>query len=185
MSSGEQFTAYEYKNITVAQDLESIYLDSFPNFGWELDGTASFVDRVIPAPRPGGAAVSLKFKRDRSIKNKAALSRLERQFEDSVRAIEGLERSKTSIAGIAALTIGIVGTAFMAGSVFAYMAGMFPLMVVLAMPGFSGWILPYFCYTGVRAKRAEKLSPLIDKQFDVVYELCEKAYALLAGYNGN
>jgi hypothetical protein len=181
MSNEEQFTAYEYKNITAAQGLESIYIDSFPNFGWELDGTTSPLDKGMSVPHRGGAAVSLKFKRDRNIKNKTALAKLERQFEDSLQAIEGLERSKTSIAGIAAFTIGIIGAAFMAGSVFAYMAGMLPIMVILAIPGFFGWIFPYFCYTGVKAKQVQKVSPLIDKQFDVVYDVCEKAHALLAG----
>ncbi|MHB9291764.1 hypothetical protein Holit_00847 [Hollandina sp. SP2] len=181
MSNEEQFIAYEYKNVTAARGLESIYLDSFPSFGWELDGIISPVDKSMPVSRPGGAAVSLKFKRHRKIKNKAALARLERQFEDSLQVIEGLEKSKTSVAGIAAFTIGIIGAAFMAGSVFAYMAGMLPLMVILAIPGFFGWIFPYFCYTGVKAKQVQKASPLIDKQFDAVYEVCEKAHALLAG----
>jgi hypothetical protein len=175
MGNEEQFIAYEYKNITAAAGLESIYLDGFRNFGWEPDGSAPFF-----SPK-GTTAVMLKFKRNRNIKNKGELARLECQFEESVQAIEGLERSKTSIAGIVAFTIGIIGVAFMAGSVFAYMAGMLPLMVVLAIPGFLGWVFPYFCYTGIKAKQVQKITPLMDKQYDTVYDLCEKAHALLAG----
>jgi hypothetical protein len=175
MGNEEQFIAYEYKNITASRDLESIYLDGFRNFGWEPDGSVPFF-----SPK-GTAAVMLKFKRNRNIKNKGELARLERQFEKSLQVIGGLEKSKTSIAGIAAFTIGIIGSAFMAGSVFAYMAGMLPIMVILALPGLLGWIFPYFCYTQVKAKQDQKLSPLIDKQFDAVYEVCEKAHAFLAG----
>jgi hypothetical protein len=174
MSNEEQFVAYEYKNVTAAHELGSICLDGFPNFGWEPDGSAPFV-----SPK-GTAAVMLKFKRNRNVKNKGDLTRLERQFEDGIQEIEILEKSKTNAASIAAFTVGIAGAAFMAGSVFAYLAGMTPLMVILAIPGFAGWLLPYFCFTRIKAKRIQTISPLIEKQYDAVYDVCEKARALLA-----
>jgi hypothetical protein len=175
MGDGERFVAYEYKSITAARGLESIYIDGFQNFGWEPDGSTPFFSSR------GRASVMLKFKRERNIKNKGDLARLERQFEDGIQEIETLEKSKTSIAFIAAITVGIVGAAFMAGSVFAYLAGMLPLMVILTIPGFLGWIFPYFCYTGVKAKQVQKVSPLIDAQYDTVYDLCEKAHTFLVG----
>jgi hypothetical protein len=175
MTNEGNFVAYEYKNVTAAYGLESICLDGFPNFGWEPDGNVPFFSSR------GVAAVMLKFKRDRNVKNKGELARLERQFEKGIQEIEILEKSKTTTAGIAAFTIGIIGSAFMAGAVFAYLAGILPLMVVLAIPGFLGWLFPYFCYTEVKAKRVQKVSPLIDAQYDTVYDVCEKAHALLAG----
>jgi hypothetical protein len=175
VGNGERFIAYEYKTVTAARGLESIYLDGFQNFGWKPDGSMPFFSSR------GTVAVMLKFKRDRNIKNKGELTRLERQFENGIQENEILEKSKTTVASIAALATGIIGTAFMAGSVFAYLAGMLPLMVILAIPGFLGWIFPYFCYTGIKARRTQSAAPLIDKQYDVVYDLCEKAHVLLAG----
>jgi hypothetical protein len=93
--------------------------------------------------------------------------------------IEALERSKESRAQIAAFTVGIIGTGFMAGAVFAYLAGMPPLMVLLAVPAFLGWALPYFCYRGVKERRANRVAPAIDEQYDTLYEVCEKGHALL------
>ena len=175
MSNEEGFVAYEYKTVTIARGLESIYRDGLQNFGWESEGSVPAVSSQ------GTATVMLKFRRNRNIKNKGELARLERQFEDSIQEIEVLERSKTTTAFIAAITIGIIGTAFMAGSVFAYLAGMLPLMVVLAIPGFLGWLLPYFCYTGIKAKHTQSAAPFIDKQYDAVYDLGEKAHSILAG----
>jgi hypothetical protein len=94
--------------------------------------------------------------------------------------IESLERSKESAAQIAAFTIGIIGTAFMAGSVFAYLAGMAPLMVILAIPGFFGWVFPYFLYKEVKAKRTKTVAPFIDEQYNALYDVCEKAYEILS-----
>jgi hypothetical protein len=174
MNNEERFVAYEYKNITVPHNFENIYLDSLPYFGWKQDGNVPFFSSR------GIVATALKFKRDRGIKNKPELSRLERQFENSVRMIETLEKSKESSAQILAFTIGIIGAAFMAGSVFAYLADMMPLMVILAIPGFLGWIFPYFCYREVNARRSKSVAPLIEEQYDALYDVCEKAHEILA-----
>jgi len=170
--NNENFIGYEYKEITVDRDKEGVYADGYPNFGWQLEGGSS--------PFFGLANVSLKFKRDRRIRNKAELTRLQRQFETNVDEIEKLEQSKTTTAQIAAFTIGLVGTAAMAGSVFAFLAGMTPLCIVLAVPAFIGWALPYFSFVKLRNKRAAAVSPLIEQQYDSIYDVCERAHGLLA-----
>jgi hypothetical protein len=169
--NSENFVVYEYKDLSVSRDMESLYADSYPSFGWILEGTS--------APLLGITYRGLKFKRDRKIRNKAELTRLQRQFESNVKEIENLESSKTTGASIVAFTIGIIGTACMAGSVFAFLGGLIALMIVLAVPAIVGWVLPYFCYTKVLKKRIETVTPLIDQQYDAIYEVCEKANGLL------
>ncbi|MNC67295.1 hypothetical protein D3C75_1177780 [compost metagenome] len=75
--------------------------------------------------------------------------------------------------------IGVIGTSFMAGSVFANQADMLPLSIILAVPGFVGWIIPYFLFSSISKKKTNKVAPLIDQKFDKIYEVCEKANALL------
>jgi hypothetical protein len=166
------FIAYEYKDLLVRRDVKSLYEDSYPSFGWALEENAD-------APVLGISSVNLKFKRDRKIRNKAELTRLQRQFESNVKEIESLEHSKATGAQIAALIVGILGTAALAGSVFAYLSSMIPLMIILAIPGFIGWVLPYFCYTRILKKRIDTVTPLIEEQYDTIAEVCEKANALL------
>lgn len=167
------FVGYEYKNLTTKQGMESVYADGYRNFGWQME-TSSIPEHSL-------GSVSIKFKRDRKILNKAELTRLQRQFESCVGEIESLEHSKTIGASITAITIGIIGTAFMALSTFSYLGGMLPLMIILAVPGFIGWIIPYFCYNAMQRSKGSKISPLIDKKYDEIYEVCEKASGLLAG----
>lgn len=166
------FVGYEYKDITVKKDSESVYADGYTHFGWTLEGTSTPFQNV--------GSVTMKFKRDRKIRNKAELTRLQRQFEACVTDIETLERSKLMSASIVAYGIGLVGTACMAGSVFAYLDNMLPLSVILAIPGFAGWIIPYFSFSGIRRKKTDKVTPFIDKKYDEIYEVCEKANGLLA-----
>lgn len=164
------FVGYEHKSVTVNRDMVDLYTDCFPCFGWVLE-------KSTPALTP--TSVTMKFKRDRKIINKVELTRLQREFESHANDINKLEISKITGASTAAYTVGILGTAFMAGSVFAVTSDNILLCVILAIPAFIGWIIPYFCYRRISQKRSEKVAPLIDEQYDAVYATCEKANALL------
>lgn len=169
--SNDNFTGYEYKDVNVSRDKEGLYADGYPNFGWQMEKNT--------APIFGLSTVNLRFKRDRKIHNKTELTRLQRQFERNVYEIERLEESKSTTAQIVAFTIGLLGTACMAGSVFAFLANMIPLCIILAIPAFIGWALPYLSFIKLRNKRIEMVSPLIDQRYDEIYEVCEKAHSLL------
>ena len=106
---------------------------------------------------------------------------MQRHFEACVRELEALEKSKTSAAFIWALTIGIIGTAFMAGATFAVTnePPLIPLCILLAVPGFLGWILPYFLYRRIAAGQAKKLQPVIEAKEEEIYAICEKGHSLL------
>lgn len=172
-ADGNGFIGYEYKNITVGREMESLYADGYTNFGWTLE------DVDISSNIRGSHTANLKFKRDRKICNKAELTRLQRQFDACIQEIQTLERSKISSASIAAFTVGLIGTVFMAGSVFAYIGGMQVLSIVLAVPGFLGWIIPYFAYRKIQENKTASLTHLIEQKYDEIYAVCEKANSLL------
>ncbi|MDD6572436.1 MAG: hypothetical protein PUF12_08660 [Thermoflexaceae bacterium] len=92
-----------------------------------------------------------------------------------------LEKAKTSAATMWALIIGITGTIFMAGATFAVTnePPIIWLCVLLAIPGFAGWILLYFVYRNIEKRQIEKLQPLIEQKQEEIYEVCEKGHSLL------
>lgn len=172
-AENNKFVGYEYKETVIDSSSLSAYLDGYENFGWVLDENQPDIQRT--------GKIVLKLKRDRKIMNKTELTRLQKHFEDCMKQIETLENSKTSLATVIALIIGVVGTAFMAGSVFAVTHEP-PLVVwciILAIPGFIGWIMPYFMYEKVKQKKTEKVNPIIDIKQDEIYEICEKGHKLL------
>ena len=173
MNDEKSFTAYDYKEITVDKKNASQYIDCYECFGWQLNGKVSSLEV--------GNKVTLHLKRDRKIINKAELTRLTRHFEACMNEIAALENSKSSAAIASSLSVGIIGTAFMAGSTFAVTANppIIWLCVLLAIPGFIGWILPYFIYKKVFSKRSETVTPLIEAKYDEIYEICEKGNKLL------
>lgn len=191
-----KFVGYEYKRVTVPKELDGLWADSMKTFGWALDKKEPAVVkhlwgplRVMMAPLAifGGkfkesvvdhdstTHEELTFKRDKAIANKAELNRLQSQFENSARSIESLEDSKNTGATIAAYTIGLIGTVFMAISTFAYLAAMTPGFIIAAIPGFLGWIIPFFAYRALKARKTQKVNPLIEAQHDNIYAVCQKA----------
>ena len=173
------FVGYEYKELLTEDSRYSFLLDGYENLGWELDEN-------LPENRVGRNPVSqqkkvLRLKRNRKIVNKMELTRLERNFEACVNEIDKLEKEKTSIATVYALVLGMIGTAFMAGSVFAVTAQPpnYILCIILAVPGFLGWIFPYFLYKKVVGKQTDRVVPLIEEKYDEIYEICKKGNKLL------
>lgn len=167
----DSFVGYEYKNVVIKEPMENMYVDGYMNFGWQLESSAQGL--------PGKREVILNLKRDRKIRNKAELTRLQRQFESCMEEINSLENKKIIGAATVAYVVGVIGTAFMAGSVFAYIGGMLVLSIILAIPGFLGWIIPYLLFCNIRSKKSAQMEPIINQKHDEIYEVCEKANALL------
>ena len=167
------YVQYEYLNVSATADNAPLLLDCYENFGWTQDERHFSSDT--------GRTVILHLKRDRKIINRMELTRLQRNFEGCLQEIRLLERSRKQLASIWAAVLAIIGTAFMAGAVFAVTNDppIYPLMVLLAVPGFAGWVLPYFIYHRLFARQHRKVQPLIDAKYQEIDQLCEKGHALL------
>lgn len=171
--NGSDFVGYEYKELQTDSDRFSLYLDSYRSFGWQPDANIPAVSK--------GQRVTIKLKRDRKILNKTELTRLQQHFEACMNEMAVLEKSKTRGAYICALSMGIIGTIFMAGSTFAITnhPPLVVLCVLLAIPGFLGWILPYFVYRKIVKKKTKLIQPLMEQKHEEIYEVCRKGNRLL------
>lgn len=166
--------------ISICQESEEDYVRI------SVRDTGCGMDENLPAfyekKKPGKETKTvLRLKRNRKIVNKMELTRLQRNFEACMAEIASLEKSKTSAATVYALIVALIGTAFMAGSTFAVTAQtpQILLCILLAVPGFIGWILPVFVYRRTVRKKTKELNPLIEEKYDEIYELCEKGSKLL------
>lgn len=175
----KSYIGYEYIELQVESSKVSMYVDGYQSFGWKIDKNQGTI-------KESGKTLIL-LKRDRKIVNKAELTRLQRNFEDCMKQIKILEKSKVQKANALAIGIGVVGTMFIAGSTFAVVAEppIIWLCVLLAIPGFAGWILPYFCYKAIVSKRIGIVTPLIEDKYDEIYKICEKGNHLLGNEEGS
>lgn len=170
------FISYEYKEVLIDSAKASIWMDALESFGWELDERQA----ASEVPAMNHQAI-IHLKRNRKIMNKAELTRLQRNFEACMHDMEQMEKAKTSKATICALTVGFIGTGFVAGATFAVTAQtpMILLCTILAIPGFILWAAAYFVYRDIYRKQSLKMDQLIEQKYDEVYELCEKGSKLL------
>lgn len=167
------YIGFDYKEIETEREHISFLLDGYENFGWKIDENLDVSS--------GMGKIKLHFKRDRKIINKTELTRLQRQFEDCIRQIQLLESSKGRKATAYSISIGILGTACMAGSVFS-IVGESPIIwlcILLAIPGFLGWIFPYVIYKKLYDKRKQEIAQLIEDKYDEIHVVCEKGSNLL------
>ncbi|MDL2213961.1 hypothetical protein LJB76_00195 [Clostridia bacterium OttesenSCG-928-O13] len=166
---GMNYIGYEYMELNAQSERISMYLDGYLSFGW-------VADENVPQSRN-----SIKLKRDRKIINKTELTRLQRHFEACMDEIKALEKAKTNRATMLAILVGVFGTAFMAGSVFAvtHQPPLILLTILLGVPGLVGWALPIFLFRVLLRRDAAKMAPLIEAKYDEIYEICEKGNKLL------
>lgn len=175
MQGGRPFVVYEYKEVTVENRYAASCRDGYGHFGWQCE------DNVILSGVSG--VITLRLRRDRSIMNRAELTRLQRQFEACVNEIRILENSKTGAAMAAALSCGILGAIFLFVSVMAAMAAppIIWLCVLTAITALFGLGMALPLHNYALKKRTERVEPLIEAKHDEIYAIFEKGHRLLNG----
>ena len=161
------YVAYDYKEITAKGERAAILKDCYQSLGWEAEQE--------------NASGRIMLRRSRKIMNKAELTRLQRNMEACVAEIDAMQKDKTTKASIVSLVLGLIGTAFMAGSVFAVTATppIVWLCILLAVPAFTLWALAPVLYPRMVAKRTKTVNELIEQKYDEIYAICEKGSKLL------
>lgn len=169
----KDYRSYEYKQVVVKEERTSFCIDCYENFGWMLD------ERQPIRMERGQSTIS--FRRDRNILNKAELTRLERNFSGCISELDELERSKTASPTMLSLSCALLGTGFMAGATFAATAEppLYLFSALLAVPGFLGWLFPYFIYRKGVARRTEKVTPFLNAKYEEIDAICRKGRSLL------
>lgn len=161
------YVVYEYKEIEAKGERAALLMDCYQSLGWEAE--------------QGNAPGKIMLRRSRKIMNKAELTRLQRNMEACVAEIDAMQKDKTTKASIVSLVLGLIGTAFMAGSVFAVTATppIVWLCILLAVPAFTLWALAPILYPRMVAKRTKTVNELIEQKYDEIYAICEKGSKLL------
>lgn len=167
----EVSTVSEYATVRVTREMEPLCRDAYRAFGWDVTGDGD--------TSPESRTVTLTLTRDRRLKNRPMIVELQRKGEDALAAIAHLERSKTTTAAAAAVAVGTAGAVLLAGSIITLTEGSLGWSVPLGVLGLIAWTLSRFTYARVKARRAARLAPLIERQLETVREACDQAGHLI------
>lgn len=170
----KDFVAYEYKTVSVKAEEQTKAMDMYEAFGWEVTGAN--------ASAVGGVTLSLK--RDRKQKHKQELNRLERQAEETLAAINGLQKSKTTGASIFAYIFGVAAALMFGGGMCLVMLieNSIPAVaggIVLGVAGLALCGINYVIYSKLAAKKTKKILPVIDQTEEKLANILERGNELL------
>lgn len=186
-SKNLDFIAYEYLSVNVPSEKEPLYMDCYENFGWKVISTktSGLVDKedyyLNNANINGKKLVNLKFKRNRGISNKAQVMSLQNKCDNALNKINVLENEPHKKGAIYATINAIIGSIFMAISVFA-VTSVNPNYLLTGIFGAIGiiiWILSYVIYKQIKNTKLETNASIIEEQYNIIYNSCEQAKKLL------
>lgn len=171
----KDFVSYEYRTKTVKTKNQSRAMDMYEAFGWEITATTpTLVDQV-----------TLSLRRDRKQKHKQELTKLERQAEDGLDAIDALERSKTQSASIFSYIFGIIAALVLGGGMSMAMLienniPAFAGGIILGVVGIAMCSVNYFIYKKIAARKIKQILPLLDEAEEKLANILEKGNDLLS-----
>jgi hypothetical protein len=148
-------------SIRVDRGLQALYRDTYERLGWTVD--------VRVRTLPGAPAVRMTMSRVRpSTSRPPDGGHAERTAAKALGELSRLEAATDAAAQAAFATAATIGTALLAGAVFAVLATQWPLSVPLGALGVLG-----LAYAGpvrrlVRARRSAELAPLVDRQYELI-----------------
>lgn len=171
----KDFITYEYQTKTVKAKDQTRVMDMSEAFGWEVTGTTpTMVD-----------SVTVSLKRDRKIKHKQELVKLERQAEETYLAINKLKSAKTLTASVFAYIFGCIATLILGGgmSMCMMIENNVPVFVGGIILGIAGIVLcsvNYVIYKKIEEKKTVQVLPLIDDNEEKLANILAKGNDLLS-----
>lgn len=184
-SVAKDFVVYDYLSIDVNPEQEQLYVDCYQNFGWEFvssNGNNPNQDYYVNNPDINQInLVKIKFKRDRKIKNKAELLILQKKMESTLKKIDKLTKEPEMISTMYSMIIGVIGLLFFVFGILSYIASnpLYILAVLNGIIGIAGFTVAFLINGKIRKQKQEQNETLIEGQYDLIYEYCEKANKLI------
>ncbi|AUJ28858.1 hypothetical protein [Liquorilactobacillus hordei] len=170
MTNTQNFINYEYLEIFVENKFRDLYLDSYPHFGWYVT--------TVTAAKNHQSKIAISLKRNRVMTNKAELVRLQSKFEALVKQLNIIDNKNELIPTVYACLIGIIGTIFIGLAFLTYQYSNLFLSLIVSLPGFTGWITPYWFYKYFKKIITGKNTVVVNQIYDEIFKTCRRAQGL-------
>ncbi len=171
-----EFCSCDYMTVEVERQDAAERMDSYEALGWQL------IDSRDTGFSMGH--VSLNFKRDRKIRNKTQLVRLQNKLDDAFESMRLLETQKGKSSSAFGISFGTVSTLIFGGGMCLCLLNpaSLPLMIAGCAIGALGIALcgaNFPICKKLRRSAEGKLNPLIAKKREEAASICEEAQRYL------
>lgn len=174
--SSSVYRSFEYASTVVDNELVQVAVDSYESLGYEFTGRRASA---------AGKISTLSFRRNRKVRGKAQLAKIQRSMDDAIASIGRMEGEKSRKAVSQALAIGIVSALVLGVGMCCTMVwdGLMALGIVVGLLGIAGCVGGFLRYRTVFDRETARLAPSIEKAYDNLATLCEEAQAALYGFD--
>ena len=100
-------------------------------------------------------------------------------MEDSFKKIEKLKKQPELISTIYSISIGVIGIPFLIFSILSFKSSIYLLGILNIIVSLICFMLGYFKNNKIQEQKEEQNRILIEEQYDIIYEYCEKANKLI------
>ncbi len=167
--------SYDYKTVRVKREFETMLTDAYQNLGYEVTNV-SMAEGTLNS-------VNVSFKRDRKIKNKIELIKVQNSIDNTLLNIEKLQAKKKNAGVPEGITVGVLGALTFGGgmSISLTLTGVGYLIggIALGIAGIGIGLLGWLAHNKIKEKKLKEIDPLIEAEFDKLADYCEKANALV------
>ena len=161
---------YDYQDIEVRKHFKWLYLDYYPDFGWNLL-------EVIPAERKK-KYLHMSFRRDYNIPGKDRLIHYQARFDNCIGEIRNLEISMWFSATVSAVIVGMIGFFFLIGAMGMLHSGG-SLGFFLLIPALAAFLLAYPCYLAVFRAKQKQTERFIKERYEELFRIGMSASQIL------
>lgn len=166
---------FDYKTVRVNRTMEAMLTDAYETLGYEVTNTQMAEGSLNQ--------INVSFKRDRKIKNKVELLKVQQKIDASLTNINKLQNEKKNAGVPEGITVGVLGCLTLGGGMsmvmclegIGFMIGGIALGIVGIGIGLLGWLT----HNKVQKKKLEKLEPVYQSELDKFSDLCEEANKLV------
>lgn len=162
--------AFSFDYITIETNTKYAldYVDCYGTLGWE----------VIKNERTFSLKTQLTFKRDRKIKNKDQLNKIQIRLDECLKQINILEDKKTTTAVGGAIGIGLTGALTFGGGMSLCLLYTSLVAIVgglsLGLFGFFFAGIGYLFYKKTKEKMTTSMNIVIDTKRDEIADICQE-----------
>lgn len=166
--------SFEYARTTVRNELAQVAVDSYESLGYELTG-----QRISDATKQ----TTLSFRRNRKVRGKAQLAKIQRSMDDIISTLDGLEKVKTRKASQQAIVIGVISALILGVGMCCTMVWTNLMVpgIVIGVIGIIGCLFAYLRYRKICAQETARINPEIESAYDRLATHCEEAQTILFG----
>lgn len=157
----QDFSRYEYVNVTIVKDLAAVCGESYHSFGWQ-----------VLEEKKNAEGVTIRMKRSKNICDRSKLMIQQRKMEDVLIEMESYEKKRIIIPTMWAIVTGLIGCGFVAIAVYSLTVGRMLAFLLNQVVGVVLCAMALLVYNRTSDRHRDDYVTEINHLYEQLYDAC-------------